>query len=478
MPALPHPRAFLFVLSLLFALLFAVCYGASSWLSGFIPWRIYPALPFESTAWPLLPAWSAVYLSLPALLLLAALRLDWTQQWALLAVLCAQLLSACVCFVLLPAETAFPPRHSQGLLALADALNLERNFLPSLHTAFACTAALAARRPLFAVWALLITLSTLLTHEHHLADVLAGMALAYAAWRWVSPWALQPPQLATVRLQWLLCCNQYAFARRHLRYAWISLLIALQSLRHPRRGRLLVSGYVFLQMVDDVMDGDRPSLQPPAQLAEQLMRAWQQGHFDSRDDSQLLAQAFHRQLLQVAYPDTARREVAELLAVMRDDSLRAKQAEVWTAEQINRQHQRTFSLSLNLLLAALGSSLRGDDLPELVSALGWCSTLRDLREDLQAGINNLPAEIWVQLPADEQLSGEPLLRHPAVAAWMHSERRQALEQLAQLSARLAHSEADAAGRRIVNIFAGSVRQFAQRRLYRLYPWLAEMPHSG
>lgn len=481
MPPLPHSRAFGLTLAVLFAVLFLLFYGTANLISAYTPWQIRPALPFES-ALPLLPAWSAVYLSMPLMLFWGVWRLEWAAQWRLFAVLLAELLAACLCFVLLPVETAFVPAEASGpwqaLHQFAAALALERNHLPSLHMAFAVTAALALRpvlppagRLFVWCWAAMVGLSTLFTHQHHLLDLAGGTALVLAAWRMVPPYACRPPCLRRVRLGWLLCVNQQAFARRHLRYGWISLLLAGQRLIRPRRGRLLVRGFVFLQAVDDVMDGDRRTEETPNALAERLIAAWQQGRFDETDDWQLLAAAFYGSLQHTADPDTARREVAELLGVMRDDRLRAEQAAVWPAAAIQTQHRRTFTLSLNLLLAALGSPLRAQEIPELVDALGWCSTARDLREDLAAGIINIPADIWLKLPANPgQQPAVP--QHPALSQWLRQERQHALHLLDCLEQRQPEWARDPVGARIVRLFARSVRRFAGRRFYRLYPWLA------
>ncbi|MDO4694752.1 MAG: phosphatase PAP2 family protein [Eikenella sp.] len=481
-PALPHARAFGLSLAMVFACLFALFYGTANALSAFTPWQIRPALPFEA-AIPLLPTWAAVYLSMPLMLLWGIWRLEWTAQWRLFAVLLAELLAACLCFVLLPVDTAFPPAETAGfwqpLHQFAVALALERNHLPSLHMAFALTAALAlqavlppAGRLLVWCWAALIGLSTLFTHQHHLLDLAAGMVLAAAAWHIVPPYACRPHHLRRIRLIWLLLVNQWVFARRHLRYGRISLLLAVQCLIRPRRGWLLMRGFVFLQAVDDVMDGDRQTQEAPADLAERLITAWQQGRFDKADDWQLLAAAFYDGLRHTADPDAARREAAELLGVMRDDRWRAEQAAVWPAAAIQAQHRRTFGLSLNLLLAALDSPLRAQAIPELVDALGWCSTMRDLREDLAAGIINIPDDIWRQLPADPRQDSSAL-QHPALSQWLRQERQHALQLLDRLAQRQHQWAHDPAGARMVRLFARSVRRFAGRRFQSRYPWLAD-----
>lgn len=272
--------------------------------------------------------------------------------------------------------------------------------------------------------------------------------------------------------------NQWRFARRHRRYGLIALMIAGQRILHPRRGLLLVSGYCFLQAVDDIMDGDRPWPQPPVAVADALIAAWQAEDF-ADDELGLLARDFHHRLRHTPNPPQSRAEVAQLLAVMRSDAERAAARRLWPAAEIDAHHRRTFSLSFNLLLAALGSHSRADRLPELMDVLGWCSTVRDLRADLAAGIINIPAEVWRRAGLPENATATPgqVLAAPAVRQWLAQAHRQALALSAQLVTRLpADNSLDASARRIGTLFARSVADFAQRRFQRLYPGVAETGH--
>jgi hypothetical protein len=68
---------------------------------------------------------------------------------------------------------------------------LDHNAVSSLHVALscACAAAYAGRcgrigKALLGTWAAAIALSTLLTHQHHLLDVVTAIALA-AAGKWL-----------------------------------------------------------------------------------------------------------------------------------------------------------------------------------------------------------------------------------------------------------------------------------------------------
>jgi membrane-associated phospholipid phosphatase len=71
---------------------------------------------------------------------------------------------------------------------------LSYNLLPSLHVTFALTTAAALApfggprwKTVIWSWSLLIAASTLFTHQHHVADVLAGAVLSVVMMRSVYP---------------------------------------------------------------------------------------------------------------------------------------------------------------------------------------------------------------------------------------------------------------------------------------------------
>lgn len=175
-----------------FLALWVAVYGGASAASAHVPWRVRVALPWEPLG-PVVPAAAPVYVSMGALLTLVPLVL---RRWAVVRpvfrALIAETFAAAACFVALPVERApwLDPPASTPVMAWADAMNLERNYLPSLHVTYAVTAALALRRAspawgaLGLAWATAIAASTLALRYHYVADVVAGVALAWAADRW------------------------------------------------------------------------------------------------------------------------------------------------------------------------------------------------------------------------------------------------------------------------------------------------------
>ncbi len=94
-----------------------------------------------------------------------------------------------ICFLTFPLRFAFPRPRAEGFLGtLFDwfrLLDTPNNLFPSLHAALLVFLIDAyARhlrglaRVLVMIWFFLIALSPLLTHQHHLIDILGGFALA------------------------------------------------------------------------------------------------------------------------------------------------------------------------------------------------------------------------------------------------------------------------------------------------------------
>jgi membrane-associated phospholipid phosphatase len=175
-------------LSDLFSKIFFSVYGGTSLLATLR--RTRPDFHF---AWelrlPFLPWLSVVYLSVPLLLLLTPFVLrTWRSFTPFFLALTAETLVAGVVYLSVPMVQVYPPRVASGLggaiFHLADRLNLQYNEFPSLHIAFAVTAAIVfgqrcglLGRILFFLWTVGVGVSTLFLHEHHTLDLASGAVL-------------------------------------------------------------------------------------------------------------------------------------------------------------------------------------------------------------------------------------------------------------------------------------------------------------
>lgn len=365
------------------AVSFALIYGGASVLSGFVPWRIRVDLPIDH-AMPFLP-WSAVvYLSMDLLLLLAPFVIKDARKLAAFgAVLIVQMLIAAPFFVLLPVADVFPPRVVEGPAAMfftvADTMNLERNYLPSLHVAFSVTAARAYGGRWWWLWAFAIAASTMLMHEHYVVDVITGAALALLAFQLFFDRFVKFDLAEALRTEWMLLVDLTRFGLRHRRYIPINIALYALALPRFRERRVLRSGYVLLQVIDDVLDGDRPN-ENPLKYANDAIH-----QLESRVFTEPRCEAFVRDAPPEAIP-----VAVTLIRTMIRDHERMTAREHWDEPVIRTQLHDTFRGSLDVLLICGGSVTRGKDVPNLVALMSWCSAVRDLDEDSARGLFNMP----------------------------------------------------------------------------------------
>jgi membrane-associated phospholipid phosphatase len=470
--ALP-PRseiANLALLSLALAAWFGLCYGGAAALAPFIPWRVSVALPVDASM-PFVPVASALYLTIAPMMLLAPFVLrDLGSVLPLFVAFLLETTVAAAFFLLMPIDDVPVSCEADGaacaIFRFADALNLHHNNLPSLHVAFAWTLAFALSRraawpgtALLYFWAVAVSLSTMLTHQHFLADVVTGAALALVCWRIADRWGRRTDVLAAFDVELLALRNFGRFAQRHRRYAVIGLAILAASFPRWRRQRLSRVGFAFLQALDDLLDGDRPSDREPLEIADEMIASLESGAFANHELARLGA-SFRAELLAQGGRE-ALDEALDLVRAMRNDRRRVLAQEVSTRDELVAIHRATFSNSVNLMMRAANSPLRAADVPLFIDALGWCSTVRDLREDLGQGLINIPADVFH--PARLERPGVPLpvlLETRAVQDWLAQEKERARELLDGVDAQLLMLE-HFRGAPLLRRFAESMRQYTE-----------------
>jgi membrane-associated phospholipid phosphatase len=186
------------LLSLANSLWFVLVYGGSDLLTAHRTFRVPVHLPGELRI-PFVPSMTVFYMSIYGLFVLAPFVLRTRRELAAaVASMAVAILVSGIAFLLFPAELAFAPvREDQlgiwaGIYHVADDLNLTYNLVPSLHVVFAviCVSVFSPRAswPVKAVlwlWASLIAASTVLTHQHHVLDVVTGWLLAVVCVRTV-----------------------------------------------------------------------------------------------------------------------------------------------------------------------------------------------------------------------------------------------------------------------------------------------------
>lgn len=194
----------------LVGLAFTVIYGGSDRIAAMRELRLDLFLDAELQI-PFIPLFVLVYVSLYPMMFMAPwiIRSESRLRY-LVHCLMWQIVIGGVFFALIPARLAFPDHQDiQGFwrpfYLFADVVNLDFNLVPSLHVTFAVTLSTLYADPNtnpgrgqkqpwiaagFWIWGILISASTVLTHQHHLLDVLTGAFLAWATMR-LSDWSTE-----------------------------------------------------------------------------------------------------------------------------------------------------------------------------------------------------------------------------------------------------------------------------------------------
>ena len=352
----------------LLSLWFCLLYGTSDWLAASVPYRI----PMKQPSWPFRPGWAPVYLSLNLLLVVAFVASK--RKAELFTSLTLQTLAACPLFVVLPLQPIeLPKRPDSWWFTVADTVNLHLNYLPSLHVGFALTAAYFLGRPLTALWAGAIALSTVFTYQHYPVDVVAGALLAGIA-------------------------------------IWL----------------------------DDLLDGHLACDGEPEDLAREQVKKWRGSSFES-DDLDLMGRN-----LQKALPETEK--IVSIIEEMILDRRRVREKRLLSEQELKEHLERTFALSLDLMLAASEAEITSADAPALTSLLGWCSVVRDLEEDLSLGLVNVPKEV---------------VRSGTVEQWFESELHLAKMTYSKADEQL-HELEGKSGLRLLTLFHRSVQKYLKK----------------
>jgi membrane-associated phospholipid phosphatase len=170
--------------------LWFVVYGGANWLTGLHDYRVR-LWTSADLAIPFVPAAAAIYLSIFPMFWISLLILHTREEFRSLAKAIAWLIVVSgIGFLLFPGDNAYPTQAPAGfvgmLYSFADGMNMTHNYLPSLHVGMAVVCAYvysqSASRKLSAIcwlWAAAIAVSTLLTHQHYLADGVIGGALGF-----------------------------------------------------------------------------------------------------------------------------------------------------------------------------------------------------------------------------------------------------------------------------------------------------------
>jgi membrane-associated phospholipid phosphatase len=243
-------------------------YGTTSLLAATRQARQGLHFDFE-LEFPFVPSLALLYLTVPLLLAATPFILrTWREMAPFFLTLSVQTAIGGLCFLVFPIAQGYPPREADGfwggLFRLTDWINLEYNEVPSLHVAFAVTAAVVLSRRcrvwgkgLFALWAGGVTIASLLLHEHHLLDVTTGALLGLATVATIHPWASRERLLNALAVDFTWFGELVRSVLRHPRCLAAGVKMARSCLGRWERTRAWRATSCLLCHVDAVLAGER-----------------------------------------------------------------------------------------------------------------------------------------------------------------------------------------------------------------------------
>lgn len=222
-------------------------------------------------------------------------------------------------------------------------------------------------------------------------------------------------------MEWLCFKQHVYFSLRNRRYLLIALTQYCYSLISWKQARSLRYTFCTLQLIDDYLDGDRACPQEPLEYLNTLKQAMATSYFDQSDLQQMTRMFLERTHKIPAMGEEARKAFAELIEIMMADRRRVLTKTIYSTRELQYHHQTTFRFSLDIVLMALESPLRSESLPEILDIFGWCSTVRDLEEDLQKSLVNIPAHVVAQVEGFMDLPVKQKIEAPPVRDWLRAE---------------------------------------------------------
>jgi fatty acid desaturase len=280
-----------------------------------------------------------------------------------------------------------------------------------------------------------------------------GEAAIHAAQPAARPWRAELTCLAL----------NLRFMRRHWRYLVVFLLVYRYSLFRWRRTRAVRFAYALAQYVDDVLDGDYPVHEEPLEIVDDLIGQFQANLFTASAIGNL-ARCVHQEFSALRRDaDDPIVELLQLFRIMRFDRERVRGGLLLSQRALDEQHWWTFFHSVNLLMIATGAELRAGDVSALVKAFGWCSTLRDLQEDIGRGLIGIPSEVIdaAQRQGAKSLRYSELTASPAVRRWIQELHARGKYHLRSCDEQL-NSLGNRKGVKIARLFARSMNSFHSR----------------
>ncbi len=227
-----------------------------------------------------------------------------------------------------------------------------------------------------------------------------------------------------LEIEWLCLREFLRLIRRDHKYLGLVLPMYSRTVYCPPRSQVLRAAYCFARLLDDVLDGDRPTAVDPENYVRRITEEIQSGGFSGSGIADRLGCfVFDRVDRLCRQEDRPSHQILTLIDAMLFDYERAHTGMLLDSRELHTHHIRTFEAAQNVTLCIAGSDLRASDIPRLAQAQSCLYTLRDLEDDLSRGLVNIPLDVILRAKEQgaEDMSYRSLTRTSAVIQWMMEE---------------------------------------------------------
>jgi hypothetical protein len=185
-------------------------------------------------------------------------------------------------------------------------------------------------------------------------------------------------------------------------------------------GTTLRSTNSALRIIDDIADLDRvpPDGLSPLQYISDFQQRINTEHHNNEDSLSTLTSYAIKALEQKQRDeDDVAQEFIDAIEIMKQDYLRSQERKILNARELEKYFQSSFDPLINIALIGLGSEMRACDIPRFGALQARTFSIRDLEEDWQAGLLNIPQEILSSANLSSSSSAHEIRKSRTIKLW-------------------------------------------------------------
>lgn len=213
----------------------------------------------------------------------------------------------------------------------------------------------------------------------------------------------------------------------------LAVFLGASSLLGIKTGTLTKSTYYFLRGLDDLLDGEYVGTgapQDPKEYALDVKQQVQRGVILPKDRlTRLGSYALPRLQKKERSNDSTEQSMATLIDEMVFDHDRRINRTAITKDRLWQNYTQTLDESINILLLALGSSVRSTEVPDYSLAQGRLYSVRDLAKDWNLGVINIPIETLADARVSTEDTYNEVASNSTIQNWMYAETQQGVASM-------------------------------------------------